>query len=489
MISMKKIFLSGVLIVVFVVVIVLINTVRSTSKQMAVQPIETVNLDEEGAVDRFSRVLQFETVSYEDSSKFDAEPFLALHAYLEQAFPRVHTTLEKEVIGDYSLLYFWKGSDSSRQPILLMSHIDVVPVDPATRDEWEHPPFGGDLADGLIWGRGTLDVKCGAVGILEAVEFLLAEGFQPSRDVYLAFGHDEEIGGANGNARMAATLKERGVRLEYVLDEGGILGENLIPGIAAPVALVAVAEKGYLDLTLTALGTGGHSSMPPPQTAVGIVAAAIEKLESHPFPSQLGGATGLMLDYLGPEMAIAQRMVIANRWLFGPLIRSQFAGSLSLNAMIRTTTAATMMEGGIAGNVLPTRARALVNFRMLPGHTSAQVLEYVRDTVNDPRVEYDTSGKTQEAPAVSDPESVAFETLQRTIGEVFPGALVAPFLTTGATDSRMYGEITENTFRFIPARLNNETLTLLHGVNERIGVENYLEIIRFFIQQIRNSAG
>lgn len=487
--SMKKMFLSGVLIIVIVGVIVLINTVRFTSKQMAVQPIEAVKLDETGVVDRFSRVLQFETVSYEDSSKFDAEPFLALHVYLEQVFPRVHATLKREVIGDYSLLYSWKGSDSSRQPILLMSHIDVVPVDPATLEGWEHPPFGGDIADGFIWGRGTLDVKCGAVGILEAVEFLLAEGFQPSRDVYLAFGHDEEIGGANGNARMAATLKERGVRFEYVLDEGGILAEDIIPGIAAPVAIVAVAEKGYLGLALTAQGTGGHSSMPPPQTAVGIVAAAIEKLESHPFPSQLGGATGLMLDYLGPEMPIAQRIVIANRWLFGPLIRSQFAGSLSLNAMIRTTTAATMMEGSVARNVLPTRARAVVNFRMLPGHTSAQVLEYVRATVNDPRVEYDTSGKTQEAPAVSDPESVAFKTLHQTIREVFPSVLVAPALTTVTTDSPKYEEITENIFRFIPFRLDNEGLTLLHGVNERIGVENYLEIIRFFIQQIRNSAG
>jgi len=179
--SLMKFFLSGVVIVVILIVIVAINTVRFASKQMAVQPIEEVNLDEEGAVDRFRRVLQFETVSYEDSSKFDAEPFVGLHAYLEQAFPKVHTTLRREVIGDYSLLYSWKGSDSSRQPILLMSHIDVVPVDPATRDEWEHPPFGGDIADGFIWGRGTLDIKCGAVGILEAVEFLLTEGFQPSR--------------------------------------------------------------------------------------------------------------------------------------------------------------------------------------------------------------------------------------------------------------------------------------------------------------------
>jgi len=478
-----KCFLSGVLILVILIVIIAINTLRFTSKQMVVRSIEEVDLDGEGVIERFSRVLQFETVSYEDSSKFEPEPFLGLHAYLEQAFPKVHTTLKREVIGDYSLLYSWKGSDSSRQPILLMSHIDVVPVDPATRDDWKHPPFGGDIADGFIWGRGTLDIKCGAVGILEAVEFLLAEGFQPSRDVYLAFGHDEEVGGASGNGQMAATLKERGVRFEYVIDEGGILAEDIIPGIAAPVAYVAVAEKGYLGLQLSAEGTGGHSSMPPTQTAVGIVAAAIQKLESNPFPSQLGGATGLMLDYLGPEMPIAQRVVIANRWLFGPLIKRQFEGSPSTNAMIRTTTAATMMEGSVARNVLPTRAWAVFNFRMLPGHTSAQVLEYVRATVNDSRVEYDGSGKTREAPAVSDSESVAFKTLQRTIGEVFPGALVAPALTTVTTDSPKYEEITENTFRFIPTRMNNEGLTLLHGV------KNYLEIIRFFIQQIRNSAG
>ncbi len=487
--NMMNFFLSGVVIILILIVIVAINTVRFTSKQMAVQPIEEVKLDEEGSVGRFSQVLQFETVSYEDSSKFDAEPFLALHAYLEQAFPKVHAALKKEIIGDYSLLYSWKGSDSSLQPILLMSHIDVVPVEPATRDEWKHPPFGGDVADGFIWGRGALDIKCGAVGILEAVEFLLAEGFQPTRDVYLALGHDEEVGGENGNARMAATLKERGIRLEYVLDEGGVLSEGIIPGIAAPVAYVAVAEKGYLGLRLSAEGTGGHSSMPPSQTAVGIVAAAIQKLESNPFPSQLGGATGLMLEYLGPEMPITRRIAIANRWLFGPLIKRLFSGSPSLNAMIRTTTAVTMMEGGVARNVLPARAWAVVNFRLLPGHTSADAAEHVRATVNDPRVEYDYSGFTSDPSAVSKTESAAFETLHQTIREVFPDAVVTPGLAVVTTDSRQYEKIAENTFRFIPTRMTSEDLTRVHAANERIGVENYLEIIRFFIQQIRNSAG
>ncbi len=483
-----KMILGVSLLLIVTIAILVVNAVRLPSRQLQVAPIDAARLDEAGAVERLSQALRFRTVSYANPEAFDPEPFIALRNYFEGAFPGVHAALERESVGGYSLLYRWSGSDASRRPILLMSHIDVVPVEAAVLDNWSHPPFGGVVADGFVWGRGALDTKGGTVGILEAVELLLGEGFQPTRDIYFAFGHDEEIGGAEGNARMAAILAERGVRLEYVLDEGGPLLENIIPGISAPVAFVAVAEKGYLGLEMTAHAPGGHSSMPPSETAIGELAAAIHALESNPLPAELGGATGLMLDYLGPEMSPAIRVVMANRWLFGPMIKRLFAETPSLNAVIRTTTAPTMIGGGVSRNVLPTSAWAVVNFRVLPGHTTEEVREYVRTTVNDDSVTYEGRGFTREPPRVSDPSSPAFQTLQRTIHEVFPDVVVAPGLTTVTTDSPRYESIAENTFRFIPFRATSEDLERIHGIDERISIENYLEIVRFFMRQIRNSA-
>ena len=469
------------------IAVVLINTGRFRSKQIQVSPIQEVNIDKNGAVERLSKVMQFRTVSDPNASNFEPQEFVGLREYLEEVFPKVYASLDREVIGDYSLLYFWEGTDGRRKPILLMSHLDVVPVEPAALKKWKHPPFSGHVSDGFVWGRGTLDIKSGAMGILEAVEFLLEEGFQPECDVYLAFGHDEEVGGANGNKQIAAVLEERGVKLQYVLDEGGVIVHDVIPGVAEPVAYVAVAEKGYFGLKLTGEALGGHSSMPPPQTAVGVVASAINQLESNPLPASLGGVTGQMLDYLGPEMPFLQRLAVANRWLFAPLMKRQFQAKPSTNATMRTTTAATMIGGGVARNVLPKTAWAVVNFRLIPGQRPAEVLEHVKNTVNDSRIKYEVNGTTSEPSVISDTESEDFKTLHVTIREVFPDVVVTPALAVVTTDSRHYEGIAENTFRFIPTRMAKEDLRRPHGINERITVENYMEIIRFFVQQIRNS--
>ncbi len=469
--------------------VLLLNTSRFVSRQVQVEPAPRMQLEEREIVMRLARALKFKTVSYPEASDFDAEEFLGLHAYLEESFPRVHAVLKKEVVGGYSLLFCWPGSDPSLKPVLLMSHIDVVPVEPEEEARWMYPPFAGQIADGFIWGRGTLDIKSGAMGILESVEFLLQDGFQPQRDIYVALGHDEEIGGGNGNARIASLLEERGVQLQYILDEGGVIVHDVIPGVRSPVAYVAVAEKGYFGLKLTIKAPGGHSSMPPPQTAVGAVAKAIHNLESNPLPANLGGATGQMLDYLGPEMPFFQRLSLANRWLFAPLIKQEFANSSSMNATMRTTTAVTMVRGGVSRNVLPTTAWGVVNFRVMPGETSDQVFEHVRRIVNDERVEFEESGSTSQPSVVADTESESFRVLHKSIREVFQNVLVAPALAVVTTDSRHYERITDNTFRFIPTRLGPHDMDRPHGIDERIAVSNYAEIVRFFIRQIRNSTG
>ena len=260
------------------------------------------------------------------------------------------------------------------------------PSRPGTESKWTHPPFSGEIADGFIWGRGALDVKVGAVGLLEAVERLLTDGFQPAGDVYLALGHDEEKGGQEGNRQIAAALRQRGVTFRYVLDEGGGLTEGIIGGLDRPVAFVGIAEKGYATIAVRAEGPGGHSSMPPPTTAIGRVAAAIDRLQSQPFPARIDGATAAMLDAIGPEMNWDRRAVLANRWLTGALILREFGQKPSMNALIRTTLAPTMARGGVAANVLPARAETLVNLRLLPGETSTLALERVRSVVADPGV-------------------------------------------------------------------------------------------------------
>src|SRR5918993_694045 len=295
----------------------LVRTARYGSVQPAVDPAPDVAIPE-GAAERLAGALRIPTISAEDPAAFDGEAFRDLHAYLQAAFPRAHSQLRRETVGTHSLLYTWHGSDPSLKPILLAGHLDVVPVEPGTEGKWQEDPFGGRIADGFIWGRGAIDNKSAVVGTLEAVEMLLAEGFRPSRTVLLAYGHDEEIGGASGAREIAALLRRRGVRLELVLDEGGVIGDGVLAGIREPVALVGIAEKGFVTIELTARTAGGHSSLPPAQSAVGIVSAAIARLEQNPMPARLDGPTRQMFDHVGPQFPTVQRALFANLWLTHP---------------------------------------------------------------------------------------------------------------------------------------------------------------------------
>jgi len=310
-----------------------------------VEKAQEIKIDKDSICEHLSKAIQFRTISYPDTSKIDGSEFLALHDYFEKTFPTLHSTLIKKVIGKYSLLYKWKGRNTDLKPILLMAHFDVVPAESNAENPWKHPPFAGNIADGYIWGRGTLDDKSSVLGILEAVETLVAEGFQPERTIYLAFGHDEEVGGFNGAAKIAKHFHSSGIEFEYVLDEGGLIIDGMLPGVSAPTALIGIAEKGYLSIVLTAESQGGHSSAPPKHTAVGVLSTAIHKLEKSPLPGEIKGATKIMFEYLGPEMSFFPKMLFANLWLSGGLLKSQLSKSSFTNAMLRTSTAATMFEG------------------------------------------------------------------------------------------------------------------------------------------------
>jgi carboxypeptidase PM20D1 len=436
-------------------------------------------------VDRFITALTFPTISMQDSETFDPAPFTEMHTWLEDAFPNVTRRLTREVVANYSLLYTWTGSDTMLAPILLMGHLDVVPVEPGTESRWKHPPFAGTVADGFVWGRGTLDDKASVTAILEAVEWLIGQGFEPQRTVYLAFGHDEELGGYSGAAQMAAILTERAGRLAFLLDEGGVVAEGLVPGVGRPVALIGVVEKGSMGVQLTVEQPGGHSSMPPRHTAVGILSRAITRLEDNQMPARMTPVLREMLLRLAPEMPLVQRIPMANLWAFRPLVVRALLGNDQIAASLRTTTAATMISGSPKENVLPIVARGLVNFRILPGDTPEMVLDHVRRTIDDTTVHIE--GRGRKASPIADYAAPEFRILEKTIGQLFPSAVQVPFLMIGGTDTRHYEGLTRNVYRFNPIVATNELVSGAHGTNERVRADDFVRAARFFAQLIRNA--
>jgi carboxypeptidase PM20D1 len=468
--------------------IVVTRTAMFRAPRADAPPVQVVDVPA-GAAERLAGAVRFRTVSNEDPAAFDGAAFEALHGYLEASFPRVHATLRREIVSRHSLLYTWKGSDPSLRPILLMGHLDVVPVEPGQEASWTRDPFGGEISGGFVWGRGAIDNKSAIVGTLEAVEMLLAEGFQPARTIHLAYGHDEEVGGARGAKEIAALLERRGVELEMVLDEGGVIGDGLFPGIDAPVALVGVAEKGFLSVELAARAAGGHSSLPPRQSTIGILSAAIARLEERQLPARIEGASRELFDHIGPAFPLARRALFANLWLTRGLVTKTLERSPTTNAMVRTTMAATIFQAGSKDNILPSHARAVLNFRVLPGDSLQAVLEHVRRVIADERIEVRAVGRFSAEPSdVSSSTSGSFRSLARTIQGVVPGAIVAPYLVVVVTDSRYFAPLSRNVFRFLPVRLASRDLERMHGVDERLAIRDYETAIRLYRQLILNAA-
>jgi carboxypeptidase PM20D1 len=476
---MKKIIAVLVLFVVTLSVIVFVNTLSLQSRQIEVDPVSMPDFDYEEAAGRLGEAIRIPTISPEDTTLRDVDAFDTFIRFIRENFPLVHSRLQPEPVNRYSLLYTWQGTDPFLDPWLLTGHYDVVPVEPASLADWEYEPFGGVIANGYIRGRGALDNKNSVMGILEAAEWLLSEGHEPARTLYMAFGHDEEIGGEMGAKAIAALLGSRGVRLQMVMDEGGLVISGAMPGIEAPVALIGTSEKGYLNIELVAQDAGGHSSMPPAMTASGRIARAVARLQENPLPATMDAASP-MFSYLAPEMGFGQRMALSNTWLLGSVIRKQLAASPSTNAILRTTTAPTMLSGSQKPNVLPSRATATVNFRLLPGDTGESVIAHVTRVIDDQEIEIVQTGNYSPASPVSDTDTSTFKLLHRSIKAHYPDALVAPYLVLGATDARHYTGLSDQVFRFMPVSLQNDDLALLHGINERISVREYARSIAFY---------
>ncbi|MCX5993064.1 MAG: M20 family peptidase [Chloroflexi bacterium] len=477
--------LLAALAIIILIVIVAARTAAFKSKQTAVPSRITYPVDVNAAAARLAEAVTFKTVSSHDRSQFDYSLFSALHAFLVKSFPLAHATLEKQVINSYGLLYTWKGSDAGLKPILLIAHHDVVP---ASDEGWEHPPFSGRIADGRIWGRGTLDDKGSLLGIMESLEYLARDGFQPSRSIYIASGFDEEVGGREGAGKIADHLRAEGLKFEYIIDEGMAATHGIAPGIPGWVALVGIAEKGYLSLELTAEAEGGHAAQPPRQTTIGILAAAIARLQAKPFPARLTGSAAALFNYLGPEMPFPNKMIFANMWLFGGLVKRQLANKPVTDASIRTTTAPTQFKGSERDNILPMQATAVINFRILQGDTVESVIKRVTGVIADPRVRIKPlAGILFQPSPVSPTSGWSFSTLNDTIREIMPDALVAPTLVLARTDCSFFVDLSPCCYHFVPQRIRSEELASVHGVNESITIDSYGEMISFYIRLLTSS--
>ncbi len=466
--------------------VLLVRTFTVSSKQLNPPAPQLPKVDGDALAQRLAAATRLKTISNEDPSKVDREPFMALHKLIQDSYPKVHQSLQREVVAEMSLLYTWPGTNKDAAPIVLMGHMDVVPIERGTEKDWVHPPFDGVIKDGYIWGRGSMDDKAGVLGILEAVELLLGEDFKPKQTIYLAFGHDEEVGGEGAKA-MAALLKKRGIKAAMVLVEGLVITDGIIPGLKPPGALIGLSEKGYLSVELTVELEGGHSSMPPKNTAVGILSHAIAQLDAPPLPARLAGPVKALFATLGPEMPFGMRLAFSNLWLLSPVVLSQLEAKTSTNATIRTTTAPTMFQGSVKDNVLPASAKAVVNFRILPGDTMKSVLEHVKNTVNDPRVQIKgLTGLGGDPSPVSSTTSAAYNHLATTIRQIYPDAVVSPALCIGATDSRHFREVAVDTYRFLPQRMTPEDRPRFHGTNERLSVKDHTDAVLFYRQLILN---
>ncbi len=473
---MKKIVLFILLAVVLLLGVLVFNTVTLSSKQVASVPVENIKLPDD-IYQNLSNGLQYKTISFSEDAIPDSTAFFGFHRYLEETFPLTHATLSLEKINTYSLLYTWKGSDPSKKPIILMSHQDVVPVDQPTLGDWEAGPFDGVITETDIIGRGSLDDKGTLIGLMEAVEKLIEESFVPSQTIYLAFGHDEEVGGAKGAAEIAKHLKAKGVHAAMALDEGGFLAENLVPGIDNPVAMVNLAEKGFSSFRLIVETKGGHSSQPPKENTIGMLAQAIVDLENNQLPYKLVKPIDYQLEYMGAELPFLKKVAFANPWLFDkPILEA-------LNA--HTTTAPTIISGGVKNNVIPTVAEATINFRILPGETITSVQEHIESTISD-KIKVEPVGFLTNPSEVSTIDSESYKILEQTIRNLFANSVVVPGLVGGGTDARYFYDISDDVYRFYPIRLGPKTMTRFHGIDEKISKDNYKEIIEFSYHLIKN---
>ena len=433
--------------------------------------------DLDRAAGHLAEAIRFKTVSYPDTEMTAFTQYADFLQFLVRSYPGLHQVCEKTMVNNYSPVFKWKGSNSSAKPFLLLGHYDVVP---ALEDDgaWQVPPFAGVIKENNIWGRGAIDNKGQVIAMLEALEFLTENGFQPERDIYIALGFDEEVGGSLGAVKTAAYFKENNLEFEFIIDEGGCIVTDIMAGLKVPAALIGVAEKATANFKISVDGQGGHSSMPPANTAIGTLAKVIANLENRPMPARLTMPVREMLKKMAPHMD-SNRLVLKNIDKLFAAVSSVLSKNPTTNALIRTTIAATMAGGGYAPNVLPPEAWVIVNARLLQGDTIDGVMDHIRQ-VNQ-GIDFTLEKLMGVDPGQITPvDSAVYQTLEKILGEMYPGVLILPYLMAGATDSRNYAAVSENIYRFAAMVLDQEVYATIHSENERLSFDNLWGMMEFY---------
>ncbi|EJL69586.1 M20/M25/M40 family metallo-hydrolase [Chryseobacterium populi] len=507
---MKKILLIILGILIILIVILLIRAFTYPFKKApSVSENDLKWVKNDSAIQRLSGGIKIPTVSTGELGAFDYDPFDRFKEYLKSSYPLVYQNTENYEINTHALVFRLKGSNPALEPIVFLSHSDVVPPGDAdvknkeenvfrpddkplpavtkVAEDWDFAPFSGAVANGRIYGRGTIDMKGMLFSLLESLDNIIKSGQIPQRDIYLAFGFDEEVGGQKGAVQIADYFKKKGLKFDAVYDEGGlILEKGSIKGINSDVAVIGCAEKGFLSAKIKVKGLGGHSSMPPMESAIGKAAVIMQRLEENQMKPMITPLIKGFFDNIGGSMPFANRLAISNQWLLKPLLLSQLTKNNSTNALVRTTTALTMMKGSAGPNVLSPEVEFIVNFRLLPGNSVKDVKEHIAKATEGFDVEVEEIDNTREASLVSSFNTKAYQMIESGIKQIYPDAIATPYLTIAATDAYKYQIVSNHIYRFMPVKINDPEKQSIHSTNEYISIENYMKMIHYFEYIMRN---
>ena len=441
---------------------------------------EEVSFDRDAAVDALQRLVQCKTISYNDPSLEEESEFQKLIDLLPQLYPHVYRVCSLEQLPDRALLFCWKGKTAG-DPAVMMSHYDVVPAD---EDKWEKPPFSGIIENGELWGRGTLDTKATMNAVLSAADHLIAQGFQPEKDIYFAFSGGEEVNG-KGAVNIVDWFVAHNIQPALVVDEGGAVVENVFPGVKQPCGMIGIAEKGMINVRYTAKSNGGHASAPLPKTPILSLSKACQRIVEHPFKLHLTKPVAALFDTLGRHSTFVYKLIFANLWCFLPVLDliCRMSGG-EMNALMRTTTAFTMMEGSNARNVIPVEASLVSNMRLNPADTVAGAVEYLKKTVADPDVEL-TVLESHEPSPVSQIGCESWDKVASAVAQTWPGCIVTPYLMVQCSDSRHYGRISDRVYRFSAMDLTAAERKTIHGNNERIRLDCVARSVEFYLRLLK----
>jgi len=421
--------------------------------------------------EKLGEMIRIETISDRDDS--NREKFYKFHEKLEELFPEIHKHCEKHDF-DGSLLFKWPGK-SDQEPTMFMSHHDVVEA----TGTWTHDPFGGEVIDDKVWGRGTMDTKGNLFCIMQSIEELITEGYKPAHDVYIASSCTEEVSG-DGAPRTAQYLKENGIKLKYILDEGGMILEKPIDGVEGTYGMVGVLEKGYGDLKFTARGKGGHSSAPSKHTPLARIAAFVNEAETtQVFKIHLNETMAEMLRRFAPNMKFGMKFLLVNLWLFKPIFLKLIATSPKLAAMSKTTLAFTMARGSNGYNVIPQEAYVTGNLRYSHHQATEESIRIMTELAKKHDIETEVIEQHHPCPEVSY-TSDAFKGLEEVMAEIYPGVGLIPYVMTGGTDCKFYTEVCDNALRFAPIYIDHQQLNSIHGLDENMDVASLSAGIDFY---------